>query len=140
LDNVATSILAFEGDGVVTSHIGGYSDYISSQQQPQSLTNAGGRILQESDSWSSQSPMQSREEGSSAKKKLTYKYKHELEKLPAKIEKLGIKIYELSEELSATEDRNSANLAHIAMEIAKNQKELDAAESRWLELEEMSSE
>ena len=71
---------------------------------------------------------------------MTYKYKHELEKLPAKIEKLGIKIYELSEELSATEDRNSANLAHIAMEIAKNQKELDAAESRWLELEEMSSE
>ncbi len=140
LDNVATSILAFEGDGVVTSHIGGYSDYISSQKQPSSLTTAGGRIFQESDSWSSQSPTQSREEGSSTKKKMTYKYKHELEKLPAKIEKLGIKIYELSEELSATEDRNSANLAHIAMEIAKNQKELDAAESRWLELEEMSSE
>ena len=41
---------------------------------------------------------------------------------------------ELSEELSETDDRSSGNLAHIAMEIAKYQKDLDEAEERWLEL------
>ena len=130
---MATSILAFEGGGVVTSHIGGYSDYLASLQKPSSLAAAAGQESRESDS------RDSRKDEGFTKKKLTYKHKHELEKLPAKIEKLGSRILELSEELSTSEDRNSANLAHISMEIARHQKELDAAESRWLELEEMSS-
>ncbi len=137
LDNVATSIMAFEGDGVVTTHIGGYSDYIdhlAKNRHPE--RGEGSRDL-------NKTPEIARltQDESAIKKpaKISYKYKHELEKLPAKIEKLEAKIHELSEELSTTEDRNSANLAHIAMEIAKHQKDLDAAESRWLELEEMSS-
>ena len=75
---------------------------------------------------------------SSGRNKISYKLKFELEKLPAKIEKLEAKIAELSEELSQTQERNSANLAQISMEIAKHQKELETAEERWLELEEIS--
>ncbi|MBU6140656.1 MAG: ATP-binding cassette domain-containing protein [Proteobacteria bacterium] len=134
LDNVATSILAFEGNGVVESHIGGYSDYINSQKQAPSLIKES----QERSLRDSQNLVDSKDEGVKQLKKTSYKYKYELEKLPAKIEKLEAKIHELSEELSNTEDRNSANLAHISMEIAKYQKELDAAENRWLELEEIN--
>ncbi len=132
LDNVATSILAFEGDGEITTHVGGYSDYIEYKEKYQQ------QVIFEQDT-------QAREARTKLEmvevkkpeqpKKVSYKHKFELEKLPAKIEKLEIKIRELSEELSETEDRNPANLAHIAMEIAKHQKELDAAEERWLELE-----
>lgn len=134
LDNVATSILAFEGDGVITNHIGGYSDYINYKLTNQPLIPPDKRkAMLRDDSLSENSLNASKKEG----KKFLYKHQIELEKLPTKIEKLETKIRELSEELSETDDRSSANLAHIAMEIAKYQKDLDEAEERWLELEEL---
>ncbi len=134
LDNVVTSILAFEGDGVITNHIGGYSDYLEyidkgSDPKGSDPLPSPPKKQKGSDPLGSD-PLQS-------SPKFAYKHRIELEKLPAKIEKLENKIKELSEELSETEDRSSANLAHIAIEIAKYQKDLDEAESRWLELEEM---
>ncbi|MES2960783.1 MAG: ABC-F family ATP-binding cassette domain-containing protein [Pseudomonadota bacterium] len=130
LDNVATSILAFEGDGVITNHVGGYSDYLEYKEKYQKDAQEAlkPKVL-ENVEINLKKPEES--------KKFAYKHRLELEKLPAKIEKLEEKIRNLSEELSETEDRNPANLAHIAMEIAKFQKELDAAEERWLELEEL---
>jgi len=134
LDNVATSILAFEGNGVITNHVGGYSDYLEYKEKHQIEQ----RAVKLSDK-ASGDILSSQNKPSEVQKKFTYKHKFELEKLPQKIEKLEEKIRALSEELSETEDRNSANLAHIAMEIAKHQKELDAAEARWLELEELAN-
>lgn len=135
LDNVATSILAFEGDGVITSNVGGYSDYLEYKEKHQIEEQKAAKALEKPliEASSNQN------KASESQKKLTYKHKFELEKLPTKIEKLEEKIRQLSEELSETEDRNSGNLAHIAMEIAKHQKELDDAEARWLELEELSN-
>jgi ATP-binding cassette subfamily F protein uup len=132
LDNVATSILAFEENGEITTHVGGYSDYL--EYKNRNLKAAESPVIKRVESESTFV-----QEKQNSSKKLSYKYKHELEKLPQKIEKLENKIRELSEELSETEDRNPANLAHIAMEIAKFQKELDESEERWLELEEASS-
>lgn len=131
LDSVATSILAFEGDGIIETHLGGYSDYISykekkSPQKPEVKNEEVKKVEK----------IIEKEE----KKKFSYKHKIELEKLPEKIAKLEEKILELTTELSETEDRASANLAHIAMEIAKCQKDLENLESRWLELEEMKEE
>ena len=137
LDNVATSILAFEGNGEITTSIGGYSDYISYKEKyaADRVIPKGNKLESKSNSIfaTSKDVIQS-----SGKNKISYKLKFELEKLPAKIEKLEAKIAELSEELSQTQERNSANLAQISMEIAKHQKELETAEERWLELEEIS--
>ncbi len=128
LDNVVTSILSFEGNDEVQTHIGGYSDYLEYTQK-QLPTKNSEKIRQtsaiEEVTLETQKPL----------KQFSFKHKIELEKLPAKIEKLEEKIRELTEELSETEDRNSANLAHISMEIAKYQKDLDESENRWLELE-----
>jgi ATP-binding cassette subfamily F protein uup len=128
LDNVASSILAFEGDGKITHHVGGYSDYLSYKEKysPNFTKPEIKKIEEES---------KELEQQESKPKKFSYKHKIELEKLPEKIEKLEKKILELTTELSETEDRNSANLAHIAMEIAKFQNQLEVAESRWIELE-----
>ena len=130
LDNVATSILAFEGDCVITNHVGGYSDYLEYKEKYQKDAQ---EALRTKVVMNVEASIKKPEES----KKFAYKYRLELEKLPGKIEKLEEKIRNLSEELSETEDRNPANLAHIAMEITKLQKELDASEERWLELEEL---
>ena len=136
LDNIATSILAFEGDGVITSHIGGYSDYIEYKTKHSIAEIAANNKQILADKNALEISEKSKTENN-FDKKLSYKLKFELEKLPQKIENLEKKIHELSEELRSSEDRNSANLAHIAMEIAKFQKELDRLEERWLELESM---
>ena len=142
LDNVATSILAFEGNAEITSHVGGYSDYLEFIRRQAQSHSRTGFVTQSARSvpndMNIETGLQTPSRNGEGEKKLSYKHKYELEKLPAKIEKLEEKIRELSEELSETEDRNSANLAHIAMEIAKYQKELDASEARWLELEELA--
>ncbi len=133
LDNVVTSILAFEGDGVITNHIGGYSDYLEYKNKYNKTADV--KTVKFDNQKTEKNTAETKNNNA---KKLSYKLKLELEKLPAKIEKLELKIKELSNELSNTEDRNSANLAHISMEIAKYQKDLDIAEERWLELEDMN--
>lgn len=130
LDNVVSSILAFEDDGTITYHLGGYSDYLefkNKYNEPEEKSSP--KKIQTSESKTATTENKT--------KKLSYKYVVELEKLPQKIAKLEQQILELSTELSESEDRNSANLAYIAMEIAKLQKELEMAENRWLELESM---
>ncbi len=147
LDNVATSILAFEGNGKITSHLGGYSDYLEYKEKTSPVVigksksgqNSANEILRFANDDGNGKKDDRNGSDKKEMKKFSFKHKVELEKLPAKIEKLETKITQLSEELSETEDRSSANLAHIAMEIAKFQKELDDCETRWLELEELKN-
>ena len=130
LDNVVSGILAFEDDGTITYHLGGYSDYLEFKNKNKVEKLAVKAVVKPEFK-----EIESPEETPKKLQKLSYKYVVELEKLPAKIEKLENKITALSEELSETEDRNSANLAFITMEIAKLQQELETAENRWIELE-----
>ncbi|MES2676962.1 MAG: ABC-F family ATP-binding cassette domain-containing protein [Pseudomonadota bacterium] len=132
LDNVVSSILAFEDDGTITYHLGGYSDYLEFKNKNK-VEKSAVKTLSKPEF----KAIESSEEIIKKPQKLSYKYVVELEKLPAKIEKLENKITQLSEELSQTEDRNSANLAFITMEIAKLQQELEIAENRWVELEDL---
>ena len=127
LDNVATSILSFEGDGELAVNIGGYSDYIEHKNNYSKSENLpiAKKIKK---------PKKSEEKVAI---KFSNKERIELKKLPDKIEKLESKIAEFSSELSETEDRNPANLAQISMEISKYQNELNNLEERWIALEEM---
>lgn len=133
LDNVVSSILAFEDDGTITYHLGGYSDYLEFKNKHKAEKSAEKNATKKVSKLEIQT-IETPEEIIKKPQRLSYKYVVELEKLPAKIEKLEKRIIELSEELSETEDRNSANLAFITMEIAKLQQELETAENRWLEL------
>lgn len=128
LDNVASSILAFEDDGKITYHLGGYSDYLEfkNKNSINKTDNKPVKIIDKSNDH--------KKSNTNSSKKLPYKYVVELEKLSAKIEQLTTKITNLSQELSNSENRNPAL---ISIEIAKLQQELDKAENRWLELAEM---
>lgn len=140
LDNVVSGILAFEDDGKITYHLGGYSDYVEFKNKTSSTKIEEKHLNKNIDQANRNIDQLGQVEENQKNKtsqKLSYKHKFELEKLPAKIEKLESKIADLSEELSQTEDRTSANLSYIAMEIAKLQQELIEAENRWLELMEL---
>lgn len=150
LDNVVTNILAFEGDGEIISHLGGYSDYLEYKHQhlkqaeaakisAQNEAKAKARALAnqaaidfsaittESLDQAIVKPRTNRTSHS--------KIKFELERIPQKIELLENKILELNDELINTEDRNPSSLAHISIELAIAQQKIDDLEARWEELE-----
>lgn len=123
LDRTVTEVLAFEGDGQVQSYIGGYSDYIE-QSKPRTAP---------------QKQVVKKEEPKKPAAKLSYKFKFELDNLPAKIEKLEHEISELDETLADSElyTTDPEKFDAAMKRYGKAKQELEKAELRWIELEEM---
>ena len=135
LDQVVTKTLVFEGAGVVEGIVGGYSDYIAfkkaqnADKKPQESSNKPAPKKKESEQ-PAKEPVQ-----------FSYKHKRELEQLPKAMKKLEKEIAELEELLSDpdlyTKDADKFMSASTRLPEAKD--ELDTAEIRWLELEEMKA-
>jgi ATP-binding cassette subfamily F protein uup len=158
LDNIATSILAFEGNGIINQHLGGYSDYLEFKQKnlgnlsKNNLTNNNKFLNKNSQNIDSKNDLHNNSSdnfsnNSSLDKKnnfsnnqpiiFSYKMGLEQEKINEKIDKLNQKISKLSEELNNHEDYNPNDFANISLEISKHQNEIQKLENRWLELEEI---
>ena len=136
LDNIATSIYAFDGLGKINTSVGGYSDYIEyvRKYNKDSILNPlyDAKVTEQKPT---QKPLESNVQTIIVNKKSPQRSKAELEKVIKKIEKLELEIANLSDELTNSEDRNAANLALIAIKISTSQQELDRLEARWMELE-----
>ncbi|MBT7307447.1 MAG: ATP-binding cassette domain-containing protein [Gammaproteobacteria bacterium] len=91
LDNVVTSTLVFEGDGVIREYVGGYNDWL---RQRDASISAPAQTSQERDT----SPLAS--ERPSTNKKLSYKERLELESLPQEIERLENEQQRLQQKLT----------------------------------------
>ncbi len=138
LDNIVTSTLVFEGDGRIEEYVGGYSDWVA--------YTGGFDEIGKAKTKASTSPkvvaIPAGETVSLVEKKikLSYKLKHELEKLPAKIEALELEIGLLHEEMGAT-DFYSQEITMVSAKIEqveRLEKELNDAMDRWVELETMA--
>jgi ATP-binding cassette subfamily F protein uup len=125
LDRTVTEVLAFEGDGVVRSYFGGYSDY--------SLATEG-----------KEKPVEKKKEPEKAKpvveksiSGLSFAQQHELQKLPEKITALEQQIYELTLQMEdpALYTQTPELFDKIMRVMPKLQAELTALETRWMELE-----
>lgn len=135
LDQTVTKILAFEGDGEIDGVIGGYSDYLEKKKKEPKETPAQAALKKVK----AASPEPAGEKPRTPPKKLTYSLQFELDSLPEQMEKLE---NEISDLLSVLEDPDlyskQPNVflnTSAALEQAKAK--LEAAEGRWLELEEM---
>ena len=132
LDNVVTSTLAVEGDGVVGEYVGGYSDWLRQRPQPAvaEAPAAPSRPVRES-------PPPPKPP---AKKKLSWKEQRELEELPARIERLEAEVAALTEAMHdpAFYDRDGAAIAADTTTLARVQADLDTAYARWEDLESIS--
>jgi ATP-binding cassette subfamily F protein uup len=135
LDRVVTSVLAPMGDGRWTECAGGYSDMLAQRKgedlkkNPKSDSAAPIRKSEESAQESARGP---------SKAKLSFKDKHALSTLPNEIAKLEMEIKTLSAKLAdaALYTRDRLAFDKATARLADAQRELEDAETKWLELEE----
>jgi len=129
LDNVVTSTLVMEGKGRVGEYVGGYTDWLRQRPEVSVPTQVAAK---------SAPPVAAPASANApAKRKLSYKDARELEQLPARIEALEAKLAELTEAMNdpGFYQRGSDGITVHNAALATTQGELDAAYSRWAELD-----
>jgi ATP-binding cassette subfamily F protein uup len=135
MDNAVTSLLVLEGNGVVSEHAGGYSDWLA----------RGGR-LQEAGSQPAGAPKATEPDPVEAaatapekkpRPKLSYKEQRELDALPVRIDELEQQQQALEHTMSGPEfyQQDHTRIKDVTDQLAAVQAELDAAFERWAELE-----
>ncbi len=132
LDQTVTKILAFEGDGKVESLIGGYQDYAARRKEQQADKNT--------------EPTKQRREPADMRikktSKMTYIQEYELKNLPEKIKSLEKEISFLENQLSdhTLYTRDAQSFDRLSKELMRTKENLQKAEDRWLELDELKAE
>jgi len=136
LDQTVSKILAFEGNGVVHSVIGGYSDYLEFKEKL-----ASDEVKKKKKTTPVLETSTEEIKPLAKTNKLTYKLQYELEHLPTKIETLEKEITELEDILMDADlyAKDSGKFNATTKRITEAKHELDEAELRWLELEEMKN-
>ncbi|TYL48018.1 ATP-binding cassette domain-containing protein [Marinomonas sp. IMCC 4694] len=142
LDNVVTSVIAFEGEGHVKEYVGGYKDWI----------RQGGKFPTESTSQTDTPKVKTKgaaavetatdtKETSKPKAKLSYKIQREFDDMPAKIAKLEEEIAALHVITSRNDfyADDAENVQKTLAKLAHKEEELEGTMERWLELEDMQN-
>jgi len=140
LDNVVTSTLVFEGNGVVREYVGGYQDWLRQGGSVKLLGVGEGKESKEAKAEAAQAKsaaQQAPAEPTPAKKKLSYKVQRELEALPGKIDAVEKGIAALQEEMAqpAFYQQSAERTGETIAKLDAMQLELDALLERWAELE-----
>jgi ATP-binding cassette subfamily F protein uup len=133
LDRVCTSVLVSEGEGRWIEYAGGYSDMVM-----QRGAGVSARTVEKPKAEAAAAPAPRTEKAADqARRKLSFKDKHDLDTLPARMEALGRDIAKLQAILAdpALYARDRAAFDKASAAMTKAQTELSAAEDRWLELE-----
>jgi ATP-binding cassette subfamily F protein uup len=133
---VATSVIVAEGDGRWQDYAGGYSDMLAqrgrgveAKASPAAVTarERGGRRDDETPAASA----------STGRQRLSFKQRHALQTLPARMDGLRTRIAALGAELAdpGLYARDRDGFARRSEALARAESELAAAEEEWLELE-----
>ncbi len=139
LDQTVTRILAFEGDAVVDTCIGGFTDYMNYKK---SLENSEAK---QKKAKTKKEPKAIKEPevivGVVKKKdnKLSYKLERELKLLPATIEKLTASSKEMTAQLSQADfyNKDPEGFMKTTEDLRRAKEKLEKSEERWLELIDM---
>ncbi len=131
LDNVVTSTFSFQGNGVISEQVGGYSDWLR-MSEAKAVTQKRGK--------SKSSPTITTEltaPSRTSKTKLSYKEQHELDSLPKQIEEIESKQDQLTQLISDTNfyDRPKADIDNTLKQLKSVSDQLEQLYQRWGELE-----
>ncbi|KZN42956.1 ABC transporter ATP-binding protein [Pseudoalteromonas luteoviolacea] len=133
IDNTCNSVWAFEGDGVVTEIVGGYSDFEAYRENKLAQQKA----LEKLDKEKKAEPVAKRETNKNKSSKLSYKLKLELEGLPSKVEELEAALESQQELVNSPEffKQDSEVTQQALNQLAELESKLETAFERWEELE-----
>lgn len=133
LDNVITSTLVFEGNGVVQEYIGGYSDWLRHNEQAV-IKSPARPAKQESESLACDTVSATPR---SDKKKLSYKEQMELKELPQQIEQMEQDLQHLQAVTSdaAFYQKPPEDVNKTMASMQQLEAKLAAAYERWSELD-----
>ncbi len=136
LNNIVSSVIAFEGHGNVLEYVGGYDDWIrqggkwtQADALPQPAASATATIAT-----NVKAPAKS--------KKLSYKFQKEFDELPQKIEALERELEVLNSEMAGADFylQPAAIVEKKLQQLARLQQQLDNCFERWAELEDLQQE
>ena len=138
LDNVVTSMIAYEGDGKWQEYEGGYEDYRIQKKRFDEFTqaNTASTVNKTASKEDKKSESKSEVKQSVTKSKLSNKEKAELDKLPNQIEQLEKKQLVLSEQLANPEIyKGDAHLiVTLKNELTQIEDQMARSMKRWEEL------
>jgi ABC transport system ATP-binding/permease protein len=140
LNNIVSSVIAFEGRGNVLEYVGGYDDWLRQGGKWTEADLPEDSNAQALEVTSEPAPeLQIQVNAPSKAKKLSYKFQKEFDELPRKIEQVEQKLNQLSAAVAEADfysqpaDKVEAKL----QELAGVQQQLDDCFERWAELEDM---
>jgi ABC transport system ATP-binding/permease protein len=133
LDNVVTQVIAFEGDGVLTEHVGGYSDWAAYRERADAQRAAAAAASDESRKAAAAAPAAERERP----RKLTFSESRELTELPARIEAHEARVNAIRERFAdpALYRDAAGEVKALQAELERIEGELALAYERWEALE-----
>jgi len=142
LDNLCTSVMVFEGDGVIAEHVGGYSDWrrVADRQAAEARAareeSRGSAKEASRSSGGAEAKSPSNAASRDAAKKLSYNEKRELEQLPGRIEGLEQRVAELHAQLSDPDfyAGDPDEIRKVTQQVEATEAELERAVERWVEL------
>ncbi|RTQ98345.1 ATP-binding cassette domain-containing protein [Halomonas nitroreducens] len=145
MDNVVTSVLAFEGEGRVREYVGGYSDWVrQGGKLPPAPWEGAARQGAEPSAEAAPAraePVRAATEATPAtapkRVKLSYKLQRELDALPATIERLEGEVADFEARVGAPAfyQQDSETVTATLQALSDKQAELETAMERWMELE-----
>ncbi|MGM0615957.1 MAG: ATP-binding cassette domain-containing protein [Pseudomonadota bacterium] len=143
MDNVVTSMLAFEGQGCVREYVGGYTDWIrqGGKLPPAPWDGAARQHTEPTSEMAEKAQDKPAPEPTRKTVKLSYKLQRELDGLPADIERLEGEIEALEQEVGDPAFyQQEASVVTARLQALENvQHSLEAAMERWMELEAMAN-
>ncbi len=133
INNLVSSCLIFEGNGIIREYIGSYDECM--QQQKERAANEAAAKSKQKPVTVTANKVSNQPKGSG--KKLSFKLQHELDNLPKEIEILEQKIEAIEAEMASAAffKQDHAAAQKVTDKFQLLQKELDHKFARWEELE-----
>ena len=122
LNNVVTSTMVFEGNGIIEQYVGGYDDWLRQRKVDETPKAV---------------PVATSGKPKNNAKKLSYKDQRELDQLPELIESLETQIDEITELISQPDfyKAERVEIEKTEQQLAEIQQQLNRSYQRWEELD-----
>ncbi|KPJ96094.1 MAG: ABC transporter ATP-binding protein [Gammaproteobacteria bacterium SG8_11] len=129
LDNVATSTIAFEGDGLVEEYVGGYQDWLRQRSKLATAIEKKPATVKPEKTKAEASPQQQ-------KKKLSYKEQRELDDLPQRIEALEKEQADIQQAINHPDfyKQDTDKVTTVLTQLDQIAKDLERCYERWEQL------